>query len=82
MGITYVEGTVTGPTGKQTTTEFLVDSGGGWLMPQSELTADTLATFLITLKRDELLRRAVAARKLQKTQATEQMVAACEALAT
>ena len=50
-------------------------------MPQSELTADSLATFLITLKRDELLRRAVAARKLQKTQATEQMVAACEALA-
>ena len=36
---------------------------------------------LITLKREELLRRAVAARKLQKTQATEQMVAACEALA-
>jgi UDP-N-acetylglucosamine--N-acetylmuramyl-(pentapeptide) pyrophosphoryl-undecaprenol N-acetylglucosamine transferase len=60
---------------------FLVDAGGGWLMQQSELTADTLATFLITLKRDELLRRAVAARKLQKTQATEQMVAACEALA-
>ena len=28
MGIVYVEGTVTGPTGKETTTEFLVDSGG------------------------------------------------------
>src|SRR2546425_10185865 len=27
MGITFVEGTVTGPTGKQTRTEFLVDSG-------------------------------------------------------
>jgi UDP-N-acetylglucosamine--N-acetylmuramyl-(pentapeptide) pyrophosphoryl-undecaprenol N-acetylglucosamine transferase len=64
-----------------TNARFLVDAGGGWLMPQQQLTADTLATFLITLKRDELLRRAVAARKLQKTQATEQMVAACEALA-
>lgn len=64
-----------------TNARFLVDAGGGWLMQQSELTPDALATFLITLKRDELLRRAVAARKLQKTQATEQMVAACEALA-
>ncbi|MDB5860030.1 MAG: UDP-N-acetylglucosamine--N-acetylmuramyl-(pentapeptide) pyrophosphoryl-undecaprenol, partial [Ramlibacter sp.] len=64
-----------------TNARFLVDAGGGWLIQQGELTADTLATMLITLKRDELLRRAVAARKLQKTQATEQMVAACEALA-
>jgi UDP-N-acetylglucosamine--N-acetylmuramyl-(pentapeptide) pyrophosphoryl-undecaprenol N-acetylglucosamine transferase len=61
--------------------KFLVDAGGGWLVPQSELTPDRLATMLITLKRDELLRRAVAAHQLQKTQATEQMVAACEALA-
>ena len=42
----------------------------------------TAAPMLITLKRDELLKRAVAARKLQKTQATEQMVAACEELAS
>jgi clan AA aspartic protease len=27
MGLTYIEGTVTGPTGKQATLEFLVDSG-------------------------------------------------------
>jgi UDP-N-acetylglucosamine--N-acetylmuramyl-(pentapeptide) pyrophosphoryl-undecaprenol N-acetylglucosamine transferase len=64
-----------------TNAKFLVDAGGGWLVPQSELTPDRLATMLITCKRDALLKRAVAARKLQKTQATEQMVAACEALA-
>ena len=64
-----------------TNARFLVDAGGGWLVPQRELTADTLATMLVTLERGELLRRAVAARKMQKTEATEQMVAACEALA-
>ena len=32
MGITYVKGTVTGPTGKQTTTEFLVDSGAQYTL--------------------------------------------------
>jgi UDP-N-acetylglucosamine--N-acetylmuramyl-(pentapeptide) pyrophosphoryl-undecaprenol N-acetylglucosamine transferase len=64
-----------------TNARFLVDAGGGWLVPQHELTPDMLAPMLITLTRDELLKRAVAARKLQKTQATEQMVAACEELA-
>ena len=29
MGVVYVEGTVTGPTGKQATVNFLVDSGAG-----------------------------------------------------
>jgi len=32
MGITYVEGTVIGPTGKQTTTEFLVDGGAKYTL--------------------------------------------------
>ncbi len=32
MGITYIEGTVGGPTGKQTTTEFLVDSGAKYTL--------------------------------------------------
>ncbi|MCC2675802.1 MAG: undecaprenyldiphospho-muramoylpentapeptide beta-N-acetylglucosaminyltransferase [Ramlibacter sp.] len=64
-----------------TNAKFLVDAGGGWLVQQKELTPDTLAPMLITIRREELLRRAIAARKLQKTQATEQMVAACEELA-
>lgn len=65
-----------------TNAKFLVDAGGGWLVQQSALSADKLAQMLITLDRGELLRRATAAKTRQKTQATEQMVAACEALAT
>ena len=35
MGLTYIEGTVTGPSGKQTTAEFLVDSGAKYtLLPE------------------------------------------------
>lgn len=64
-----------------TNAKFLVDAGGGWLVQQRELTPESLAAMLTTLTRDELLQRAVAAKKLQKTQATEQMVAACEDLA-
>lgn len=64
-----------------TNAKFLVDAGGGWLVPQPELTADRLATMLIGLDRDELLKRAIAAKTMEKTQATQQMVAACEALA-
>ncbi len=64
-----------------TNARFLVDADGGWLVPQAELTPDKLAMMLVTMTREQLLRRAVAARKLAKTQATEQMVAACEALA-
>lgn len=37
MGITYVEGLVTGPTGKQATVRFLVDSGATYtLLPTEE----------------------------------------------
>jgi clan AA aspartic protease len=37
MGITYVEGLVTGPTGKQATVRFLVDSGATYtLLPADE----------------------------------------------
>lgn len=64
-----------------TNAKFLVDAGGGWLVPQRELTPEGLAAMLDTLTRDELLQRAVAAKKLQKTHATEQVVAACEDLA-
>jgi UDP-N-acetylglucosamine--N-acetylmuramyl-(pentapeptide) pyrophosphoryl-undecaprenol N-acetylglucosamine transferase len=64
-----------------TNAKFLVDAGGGWLVPQQDLTPESLAALLQKLERAELLRRAVAAKKLEKTQATEQVVAACEALA-
>ncbi len=60
---------------------FLVDAGGGWLVPQRELSPEFLADLLQKTDRAALLQRALAAKKLEKTQATEQMVAACEALA-
>ena len=35
MGIIYIEGVVTGPTGKRSTARFLVDSGATYtLLPQ------------------------------------------------
>jgi UDP-N-acetylglucosamine--N-acetylmuramyl-(pentapeptide) pyrophosphoryl-undecaprenol N-acetylglucosamine transferase len=64
-----------------TNAKFLVDAGGGWLVQQRELTPETLATLLRGMDRATLLQRALAARNMAKTQATEQMVAACEALA-
>lgn len=64
-----------------TNARFLVDAGGGWLVQQRDLTPDGLAQMLAAMDRDELLRRAQAAKKMQKTEATADIVAACEELA-
>ena len=64
-----------------TNAAFLASQGGGWVMQQRELTPQLLADFLKDMKRDELLRRAVAAKKMQKTEATADIVSACEELA-
>lgn len=61
---------------------FLVDGGGGWLMPQAELTPERLAQFLEQATRENLLACALTARRCAKTEATAQVVAACEALVT
>ena len=63
-----------------TNARFVVDAGGGWLVPQRELTAEGLAALLQGLDRAQLLVRAQAAKSLQKTEATTEVVAACEAL--
>lgn len=60
---------------------FLVDAGGGWLMQQSALTAQSLAEMLQNMQRATLLERAGKAKKMQKTEATAEVVAACEELA-
>ncbi len=60
---------------------FLVEAGGGWLLPQPQLTPAYLAHMLQTLDRSTLLQRAVAAKTMEKTQATQAMAAACEELA-
>ena len=57
---------------------FLVDQGGGWLMPQNDLTPAVLAQFLQNTDRAELLLRAEQAHKMQQLQATEAIVQACE----
>ncbi len=61
---------------------FVVDAGGGWLLPQSELTPEGLAALLQGLDRAQLIVRAQVAKSLQKTEATTEVVAACEALAS
>ena len=59
---------------------FLVDQGGGWLVPQSELTPQLLADMLQNTERSALLQRGLQAKMIQMTQATEAVVAACEEL--
>ena len=59
---------------------FLVDQGGGWLMPQDQLTPDVLAQFLQQTDRPALLARAVQAHTMQQLQATEAIVKVCEEL--
>jgi UDP-N-acetylglucosamine--N-acetylmuramyl-(pentapeptide) pyrophosphoryl-undecaprenol N-acetylglucosamine transferase len=65
-----------------TNARFVVDAGGGWLLPQSELTPEGLAALLQGLDRAQLIVRAQVAKSLQKTEATTEVVAACEALAS
>ena len=60
---------------------FLVDQGGGWLIAQRDLSPTVLADLLQKTERYMLLERALEAKNMQKTEATAQMVAACEELA-
>jgi len=62
--------------------KFLVEPGGGWLIPQNELTPQWLAGMLRTTGRPELLQRAEKAKSMEKIDATHAVVAACEELAT
>ena len=59
---------------------FLVEQGGGWLIPQKDLTAEKLAEMLQNTERSTLIERARDAKKMQKIQATHEVVAACEEL--
>lgn len=63
-----------------TNARFLVDQGAGWLVPQSQLTPASLAAQLQSLDRASLLEKARAAKAMQKLEATENIVAACEEL--
>jgi UDP-N-acetylglucosamine--N-acetylmuramyl-(pentapeptide) pyrophosphoryl-undecaprenol N-acetylglucosamine transferase len=65
-----------------TNAQFLVAHGGGWLVPQAELTAQSLAERLSGLSRDTLQDVAQKAHAQKKTNATREVVMACEELAT
>ncbi len=60
---------------------FLVASGAGWQMAQRDLTPSTLAELLQKTDRVTLLDIGLKAKKMQKTDATKRVVAACEELA-
>ena len=64
-----------------TNARFLVDQQGGWLLPQGEMTAQNLAQRLQSLDRGTLLRVAQNAYQQRKTNATREVVLACEELA-
>ncbi len=64
-----------------TNAKFLVEQGGGWMEQQRDLSAEKLAEMLKKMERTTLLEKAVRAKKMQKTEATARMVAACEELA-
>ena len=64
-----------------TNARFLVDQGAGWLVPQSQLNPEHLAKMLQNIERLALVERALKAKTMQKTQAVDEVVAACEGLA-
>jgi UDP-N-acetylglucosamine--N-acetylmuramyl-(pentapeptide) pyrophosphoryl-undecaprenol N-acetylglucosamine transferase len=64
-----------------TNAQFLVQHGAGWLVPQAELTAQALAERLMGLTHEDLLACAQKAHEQKKTNATREVVMACEELA-
>lgn len=60
---------------------FLVDHDAGWLVPQSELSPRKLADMLSKMQRSALMNKGLEAEKMQKTEATAKLVAACEEMA-
>lgn len=57
--------------------QFLVAQGGGWLLPQADLSAASLAAQLASLERASLLACAQQAHAQRKTNATREVVMAC-----
>ena len=64
-----------------TNARFLVDAGGGWLVQQTDLTPELLSDLLQKTERSTLMERALKAKAMQKTEATAEVVKACEELA-
>jgi UDP-N-acetylglucosamine--N-acetylmuramyl-(pentapeptide) pyrophosphoryl-undecaprenol N-acetylglucosamine transferase len=64
-----------------TNARFVVDAGGGWLLPQTELNAQDLADRLQFMTRRTLLACAEKAYAVRQVDAVKHVVAACEQLA-
>lgn len=60
---------------------FLVDGQAAWMVPQAQLSPQYLAEMLSRTDRHVLMSKGLEAKKMQKLDATEQMVLACEELA-
>lgn len=60
---------------------FLSEQGAAWLVQQRDLTPQMLADFIQKTERNALLECAIKAKTMQKTGATQAIVAACEELA-
>ena len=60
--------------------QFLTAQGAGWLVPQADLTPEWLASMLQKTERTVLMNCALQAKKMQKTDAVETLVLACEGL--
>jgi UDP-N-acetylglucosamine--N-acetylmuramyl-(pentapeptide) pyrophosphoryl-undecaprenol N-acetylglucosamine transferase len=64
-----------------TNARFVVDAGGGWLIPQSQLAPQDLANRIQFMTRRTLQATAEKAYAVRQVEATAQVVAACEQLA-
>ena len=60
---------------------FLVEAGAAVLVQQRDLTPESLQEIIMKSERTMLIQQAQSAKKMQKTEAVNQMVAACEQLA-
>jgi UDP-N-acetylglucosamine--N-acetylmuramyl-(pentapeptide) pyrophosphoryl-undecaprenol N-acetylglucosamine transferase len=65
-----------------TNARFLADADAAWLVPQAELSPDRLAQVFLGTTREQLLARAEAAKRREKTLATREIVMACEEIAS
>lgn len=59
---------------------FLADAGAAWLVQQKQMTPAWLAEMLLNMERATLVNKGLEAKNMQKLEATQNIVAACEAV--
>ncbi len=63
-----------------TNAQLMTEAMAGWLLPQSQLEPKKLAEMLQNMQRSTLLTAAVQAKTMEKTEATQHILAACQEL--